>query len=127
MRLVGIVMAYLAITCTSEAADRYIFSQEKQKILFYKLIEESRCLVCQNQSLAESNALFAKELRFKIYQSVTLGKNEEVIKAELTEHYGSFVLFKPPFSPITYFLWVIPFMALSVSAYFFIRCGLRRS
>lgn len=76
---------------------------------YHELIEELRCLVCQNESLAESNADLAKDLRSEILQMMERGASNEQIIDFLVARYGDFVLYRPPFKPITYVLWVAPF------------------
>jgi cytochrome c-type biogenesis protein CcmH len=96
----------------AEPMDRYPFSDEKQQKQFQTLIHEFRCLVCQNQNLADSNAGLANDLRQQIYDMVKNGKSNSEITEYMTARYGDFVLFNPPFSPETYFLWLAPFILL---------------
>jgi len=79
-----------------------------------KLETELRCLVCQNQTLADSNADLAEDLRREVRELAMSGKNDEEIKAYLVARYGDFVLYKPPMKPITWLLWVGPFALLVV-------------
>jgi cytochrome c-type biogenesis protein CcmH len=85
---------------------------EKQRIR--GLEEKLRCLVCQNQSLADSNAELAEDLRGQVRAQVKAGKTDDQIVAYLVERYGDFVLYEPPFKATTVLLWVGPFLLLAV-------------
>ena len=76
-----------------------VISKEKNTddILYQKLISELRCMVCQNQNLAESEAPLAIDLKNKVMEMIKDGKSEEYIKNYLSERYSSFILYKPPF------------------------------
>ncbi|MBR9813062.1 cytochrome c-type biogenesis protein CcmH [bacterium] len=77
---------------------------------FQNLIEELRCLVCQNQSIAESNAGLATDLRAQVTEQIQAGKTDAEIKAYLQARYGDFVLYNPPLTAKTIVLWVGPFV-----------------
>lgn len=77
---------------------------------FQDLIEELRCLVCQNQSIAESNAGLATDLRAQVTEQIQAGKTDAEIKAYLQARYGDFVLYNPPLTAKTIVLWVGPFV-----------------
>jgi cytochrome c-type biogenesis protein CcmH len=76
------------------------------------LSEELRCLVCQNQTLADSNAPLAEDLRREVRELARQGKSDAEIKQYLTARYGDFVLYKPPVKPTTWLLWFGPFAFL---------------
>jgi len=78
-----------------------------------KLEEELRCLVCQNQTLADSNAPLAEDLRREVRELAAQGKNDEQIKEFLVQRYGDFVLYKPPVKETTWLLWFGPFILLA--------------
>ncbi len=90
----------------------YTFDSEAQQKQFETMVEELRCLVCQNESLWDSHAPLAKDLRGEIYKKIKQGERAEDIQKYLVARYGQFILFKPQFNPATYFLWVIPFLLL---------------
>lgn len=77
-----------------------------------KLEEELRCLVCQNQTLADSNAPLAEDLRREVRELAAQGKNDTEIKDFLVQRYGDFVLYKPPVKETTWLLWFGPFVLL---------------
>jgi cytochrome c-type biogenesis protein CcmH len=77
-----------------------------------KLSKELRCLVCQNETLADSRADLAEDLRNQIREQMKAGKTDQEIIAFLTARYGKFVLYRPPVDPTTYLLWFGPFVLL---------------
>lgn len=79
-----------------------------------RLAEDLRCLVCQNESLAGSHAELAEDLRREIRAQMKAGKNDKEVIAYLTERYGDFVLYRPPFKPVTYLLWLGPLLFLAI-------------
>ena len=79
-----------------------------------KLSEELRCLVCQNESLAGSHAELAEDLRREIRTQMKAGKNDKEVIEYLTARYGDFVLYRPPFKPLTFLLWMGPVLFLSL-------------
>lgn len=82
---------------------------------YLDLIEEIRCLVCQNQSLADSHADLAQDLRQEIFDMITAGKTNDEILEFLVQRYGDFVLYRPPFKGSTVLLWLLPFIFLIVA------------
>lgn len=103
----------------------YPLETPQQEAQFNHLLKELRCLVCQNQDLADSNAGLAKDLRAQVYSLVKDGKSDSEITAYLTNRYGDFILFKPPIKQITYLLWFGPFIFLLLGIYIFWRTCLR--
>jgi len=92
-----------------------------------KLAEDLRCLVCQNESLAGSHAELAEDLRREIRAQMKTGKNDQEVIAYLTERYGDFVLYRPPFKPVTYLLWLGPLLFLGLgSAIWYVTLKKRR-
>jgi cytochrome c-type biogenesis protein CcmH len=91
-----------------------------------KLEEELRCLVCQNQSLADSNAPLAEDLRREVRALAVSGKSDEEIKAFLVARYGDFVLYDPPVKRVTWLLWFGPFVLLAAGAIIWWLIGRRR-
>lgn len=76
------------------------------------LAEELRCLVCQNQTIADSNATLALDLKQQITQQVRAGRSDDEIKAYMTERYGEFILYDPPLTPQNAALWMLPFLLI---------------
>lgn len=88
------------------------FDDADKQTRYERLIEELRCLVCQNQSLADSDADLARDLRDEVYGIIQSGQSEEEAIRFLTDRYGDFVLYRPPVKPITILLWLGPILAL---------------
>lgn len=76
--------------------------------------EEMRCLVCQNESLAGSRSDLANDLRREIRILINEGKSDDQIRSFMVERYGDFVLYRPPVKPVTWLLWIGPFVILGV-------------
>ncbi len=84
------------------------------------LAEDLRCLVCQNESLAGSRSELAEDLRREIREQMKQGKNDKEVVQYLTDRYGDFVLYRPPFKPVTYLLWIGPvlFMIIGLGVWY---------
>jgi cytochrome c-type biogenesis protein CcmH len=85
------------------------------------LSNEIRCLVCQNETLADSRADLAVDLRREIREQMKAGKSDQEIIAFLTARYGDFVLYRPPVKPSTYLLWFGPFVLMIIGFGFLYR------
>ena len=90
-----------------------------------KLSEKLRCLVCQNQSIADSNAELASDLRGQIREQIAAGKSDDQIVEYMVNRYGDFVLYDPPFKPTTILLWLGPLL-LVIGGFFVLIRNLRR-
>ena len=101
------------------------YSVDPNEILLDKKMEERarniskniRCLVCQNQSIDDSNAMLAKDLRLLIRDKIEDGSTDKEIYLFLTERYGDFILLKPAFKYNTYILWILPFLFFLIGVY----------
>lgn len=91
------------------------FNDPATELRFKKLTEELRCLVCQNQSLADSHAELAQDLRNEVYRMVNAGDSNKEIIDYMVTRYGDFVLYRPPVKNTTYFLWFGPFLILLIA------------
>lgn len=101
------------ITATLHAADvPFEFSTPEQEQRYKGLAEELRCLVCQNQSLADSHAELAQDLRNEVYRMIVQGHSDQEIVDFLVTRYGDYVLFRPPLKTGTVLLWAGPFLLL---------------
>jgi len=102
--------------CLSPAALAVIevreFEDPAKQDLYEELIDELRCLVCQNQNLAASNADLARDLRRQSYEMIQRGAGKDEIVDYMVERYGDFVLYRPPFKATTVLLWLGPFLFL---------------
>ncbi|WP_296805326.1 cytochrome c-type biogenesis protein [Thiocapsa sp.] len=101
--------------------EEFKFEQPGQHEAFRDLIAKLRCLVCQNESLAGSQAGVAQDLREEVYRMMLEGQSDEEIVTFLVDRYGDFVLYEPPIKPSTYILWFGPFIFLGVGGYLLFR------
>ena len=91
-----------------------VFDSVEQQERFNRLTEELRCLVCQNQSLADSDAPLAHDLREEVYDMMQQGLDDDAIKQFVVERYGDFVLYRPPVQGNTLLLWGAPAVLLLI-------------
>ena len=87
-----------------------IMKDQKQELRARNISKNIRCMICQNQSIDESNAPLAKDLRILIRSKITEGNSDKEIYKFLTDRYGDFILLKPPIKLSTLALWVLPFV-----------------
>lgn len=121
-----VLVAMLVMVHSAQAGiDVRSFENKEQQVLYDQLMYELRCLVCQNENLAASNADLAKDLRDEVYMMITKQNMDEVaVKKFLVDRYGDFVLYRPPLKKSTWFLWFGPFIMLflgGVFVFFFVR------
>ncbi len=117
-----VILSFLNVWAIDQADTP--FSNPQQETTYKKLIEELRCVVCQNQSLADSNASLAQDLRNEVRSMVQQGKNEQQVTSFLVDRYGDFVLYRPPLKSTTYLLWLGPIALLLIAfatGFYFIR------
>lgn len=126
MALSMTIIMFNAIAVPSSSLLNYTFDTSAQQQQFQHLTEQLRCLVCQNESLWDSSAPLAKDLRNDIYQKIKSGQSDTAIKQYLVARYGQFILFKPAFNPATYVLWVVPFILL-ILGFFIVGRFVRRA
>ncbi|MFT4047147.1 MAG: cytochrome c-type biogenesis protein CcmH [Solimonas sp.] len=85
---------------------------DEQQARYDRMIRELRCLVCQNETIADSTAPLAADLRRQVETQIAAGRSDDEIKKYLTDRYGDFVLYRPPFKAKTWLLWGGPFAVL---------------
>ena len=117
----------LAFALNAQAVEIRKFDDPAKQQSYENLVKELRCLVCQNQSLADSDADLAKDLRDEVYQIIQSGKSEQDAVKFLVDRYGDFVLYKPPLKTSTTLLWLGPFALLMGGVYFLWRQANARS
>ena len=110
----SLLLLFLVSTTTLAAEEQQQFKSTADKALYNSLIAELRCLVCQNQNIADSNADLAQDLRGKTYELIQAGQTEAQIKKFMRERYGDFVLYSPPLDQKTWLLWLGPFLLLII-------------
>ncbi len=103
-----ILMLLLCLSPLAAAIDSRQFANPEQQQAYEQLTAELRCLVCQNQTIADSNAELAADLRRQVQEMLEQGKSRDDIVKFMTDRYGDFVLYKPPFKLKTGLLWVGP-------------------
>lgn len=113
--LMAFVLPALPLSAQAGEAELNADNPEIERRLT-NLAEDLRCLVCQNESLAGSHAELAEDLRKEIRTQMAAGKNDQQVIEYLTERYGDFVLYRPPFKPVTYLLWLGPLLFLLIGA-----------
>jgi len=113
-----LVFSQLSVAAPIET---FKFDSPETEKTFHKLSEELRCLVCQNQNIAESNADLAKDLRLEIYNMLIEGLSEEEIVDFMVQRYGDYVLYRPPFKPMTWLLWFGPILVFFFGLIFVVR------
>ena len=106
--------------------EAFKFDSKAEEQHFKDLIEELRCLVCQNQSLLDSDAELAHDLRAEVYDMIQAGKSDEEIVTFLVDRYGDFVLYNPPVKPSTWLIWFGPFVLLLIAAFLLLRAVRRQ-
>lgn len=105
-----LLLCCLFLPIQSHASERYPFETPAKQAQFNHLLKNLRCLVCQNQDLADSNAPLANDLREEVYQLVERGQSDDEVMRFLTERYGDFIRFKPPIKATTLVLWYAPLL-----------------
>ena len=113
--LAGFSFAIVAKEAQPSAADPVL----EERVM--KLSKELRCLVCQNETLADSRADLAEDLRREIREQMKAGKTDQEVIAFLTARYGKFILYNPPVDPTTYLLWFGPFVLLLAGLFVLFR------
>ena len=106
--------------------EEFTFDSPQQQAEFRELIGKLRCLVCQNESLAGSQAELAQDLRKEVYRMMRAGQSQDEVLDFLVARYGDFVLYDPPLKPSTYVLWFGPFVLIGIGAVFMVRALLRK-
>lgn len=117
------LLAFAAATLQPAwAADTPLeFADPAQQARYQKMIADLRCLVCQNQTLADSEADLAQDLREQIYERMNRGDSDKQIIEFLLDRYGDFVLYNPPLQENTWVLWFGPFVLLAIAIAVFVR------
>ena len=116
-----VILLLLPFNVFASSIEVYTFENKEQEKIYHSLTEDLRCLVCQNQNIAESNAELAKDMRRKAHEMVVQGKSEEEVSAFMVTRYGDFVLYRPPFEPMTWLLWFGPIIVFSIGLIFVVR------
>lgn len=122
--LFALIFSGLIATSFAQSEDLYPFTSKAAAERFATLTQEVRCVVCQNQSLADSNAPLALDLRNKIYHMILDNQSDQAIKDYLVARYGQFILLQPRLNKETALLWFFPLIGL-LAAFIFVRRALK--
>jgi cytochrome c-type biogenesis protein CcmH len=112
-----VVLAIPALAIDTERA----FDDPALQARYETIGRELRCLVCQNQTIADSNATLAQDLRREVREMIAAGKTDDEIRTFMVDRYGDFVLYKPRMTPINYLLWAAPVLLLLLGTFVGIR------
>jgi len=96
--------------------DNFHFDDPKQSALFFELTKELRCPKCQNQNIADSDAMIAIDLKRKVYQLLQEGNDKQQVIDFMKQRYGDFVYYQPPVNVMTIWLWIIPLLFIALAA-----------
>lgn len=125
---VAVLLLAAALPAPATVFEPREFGDAHRHERYLDLIEELRCLVCQNQSIAESDADLAADLRERVFEMIEQGESDEDILAYMTARYGAFVRYQPPFNAHTALLWGAPaFFALFAFTVLFFAIRRRRA
>ena len=127
MKIVAVLILVFTTHVSYAATDVYQFESFENEKQFHYLISQFRCLVCQNQTLSESNAPLAIDLRTQIFSKISAGNSNDEIVAYLTSRYGDFILYKPPVNSQTILLWGAPLLFLVIGLAVMIKTLTRKS
>jgi cytochrome c-type biogenesis protein CcmH len=118
----GLIFCLIFLAGSAHAAiEAYEFKSAQMEASYLKLIDELRCLVCQNQNLSGSNADLAKDLRRQTYEMLMQGNSPDQVVQFMVDRYGDFVLYRPRLKSSTLLLWLGPFVLLVLVLAFVIR------
>jgi cytochrome c-type biogenesis protein CcmH len=123
------LIVFLCLLSPASAQNNAVleFSHPEYKARYYSLIEQFRCLVCQNQTIADSNAELAVDLRELVYEMVERGASNNEVIDFMAARYGNFVLYNPPLKPSTMLLWFAPFFAIGIGSVVLVLFIVRRN
>jgi len=111
---IAALLACLALSPLAVAVDTgQRFEDPGMQARYERLIRDLRCLVCRSESIADSNATLAADLRREVEALIRAGRSDEEIYAFMTERYGDFILLRPPVAPRTWLLWAAPALFLA--------------
>lgn len=114
MRLFLLTLSLFVSIAAFAQQDRYQFDSNEQAVRFEELTKELRCPKCQNQNIADSDAVVAKDLRERVLALVKDGKSKDEVIDYMIDRYGYFVHYDPPVTPATLILWVLPVLIVII-------------
>jgi len=123
--LLAILLASAGTALAIDAQDAFDDPALQQR--YEKINRELRCLVCQNQTIADSNATLAQDLRREVRDMIAAGRTDDEIREFMIERYGDFVLYRPRMTAGNFLLWAAPVLLLVVGAFVLVRVVRRRA
>lgn len=114
--LISAVLALLFVTQAHARFETHDFTTPQMEQDYNVLVAELRCLVCQNQNLADSNAELAQDMRLKVYKLLSEGNTRDEVVDYMVTRYGDFVMYRPPVKPSTFLLWFGPLIFFVIAA-----------
>ncbi len=125
--LTGALLGALLSWNACAAIDTYSFKTEEQEQQYRHLTEQLRCPKCQNNSIADSNAVIATDMRQKVYELMQEGYTQQQVIDYMVARYGNFVTYEPPVTPATVILWVGPLLFVLIGGAVVVMRARRRS
>jgi cytochrome c-type biogenesis protein CcmH len=126
-RLIAGLMTIFCCCTVWAIDDEPAFQDAALQARYETLTHELRCLVCQNETIADSGATLAADLRRELREQLAAGATDKQVLKFMTDRYGAFVLYKPPFEPRTWLLWLGPALLLLTGLIVVVRIILKRS
>jgi cytochrome c-type biogenesis protein CcmH len=117
----------LGVAIPSAAFDIESMPTPEMQQRYDGLVHELRCMQCQNQSIADSPVGLAEDLRRDVREQIIAGKTDAQIRDSMVARYGNIILFRPPFTPSTAWVWVLPFLLLLVGVFVAVRVVRQRT
>ena len=111
---INVFLMFFILSISNAVEPDEILKNQKQEFRARDISKNIRCMICQNESIDESNAPLAKDLRILIRSKIKEGRKDEEIYKFLTDRYGDFIMLKPPFKLSTFALWILPFLFLVI-------------
>lgn len=128
LRIVSLLLGMLLSFSLYAAIDTYQFKNEQQEQQYRELTQQLRCPKCQNNSIADSNAIIASDMRSKVYELMQQDYSQAQVIDYMVARYGNFVTYEPPVTPATLILWLGPLLLVIGGAIFIVlRTRSRRS
>lgn len=111
MKSIIMLLSLILVSVVSQATeDNFSFEDPAQRATFLRLTKELRCPMCQNQNIADSDAMIAHDMRRKVYSLLKEGKSEQQVIDFMKARYGDFVHYQPPVTAATMWLWALPIL-----------------
>lgn len=108
------IYTIILLLCLCVGAQAATFASQSDEKRYQAFIHATRCMVCQNQNIAESNSMFAENMKIWLQEAIESGQTDYEIKAQLIERFGDSVFYEPPFQANTYLLWGLPLIFVMI-------------